>query len=79
MGKRGREEHLLGDQRQLARVGAEVFASPRGGEVRPRPSQLDDLVATHRSPHHCTDMWLRRASGRSVSLRRHMCIGQFAS
>jgi len=33
VGKRGQEEHLLADKAQLAGLGAEVFESPRGGEV----------------------------------------------
>lgn len=50
MGKRGREEHLLGDQRQLARIGAEVFASPRGGEVHSQSCTW--LVCGTRIDHH---------------------------
>lgn len=33
VGKRGQEEDLLGGRQELARLGAEVFASPRGGQV----------------------------------------------
>jgi lipoate-protein ligase B len=50
MGKRGREEHLLGDQQQLARIGAEVFASPRGGEVHLQSCTW--LICGIRIEHH---------------------------